>query len=349
MDVFQSLKRFIQPKQVCDDNSIFRLHYRVTFAILIGCSALVTARQYVGDPIDCIVEGVPSNVMDSYCWFSSTFIVTSRLNGVVGRDVAHPGLGNAVGEIDEVKHFKYYQWVCFVLAFQAMLFYVPHYIWKNIEQGRLELLTQDINCPIIEDEIKEKRIATLVWFIKHNWNQQNAYVFYFAFCELLNFLNVIGQMYLMNVFLNGDFLNYGINMIMETDGISSMERIFPKMTKCTFYQYGPSGSIKKHDGLCVLAVNIINEKIYFFLWFWFVFLAFVTGLSLICRLFILIVPQIRYYLLRARARMTSIRDIQLILKRSQIGDWFMLQQISQNVHPIVFKEFCELLVQTIYK
>ena len=49
------------------------------------------------------------------------------------------------------------------------------------------------------------------------------------------------------------------------------------MTKCTFHKFGPSGTVQAFDGLCVLPLNIINEKIYVFLWFWFVTLAFITA------------------------------------------------------------------------
>jgi hypothetical protein len=45
-----------------------------------------------------------------------------------------------------------------------------------------------------------------------------------------------------------------------------MAKVFPKVTKCTFFKYGPSGTVEKKDGLCVLPLNIINEKIYIFIW-----------------------------------------------------------------------------------
>ena len=51
-----------------------------------------------------------------------------------------------------------------------------------------------------------------------------------------------------------------------------------QITKCTFHKFGPSGTVEKKDGLCVLPLNIINEKIYVFLWFWFIFLAIVSGI-----------------------------------------------------------------------
>ena len=62
-----------------------------------------------------------------------------------------------------------------------------------------------------------------------------------------------------------------------------MARVFPKMTKCTFHKFGPSGTVEKFDGLCVLPLNIINEKIYVFLWFWFIILTVVTGMQVIYR------------------------------------------------------------------
>jgi hypothetical protein len=33
------------------------------------------------------------------------------------------------------------------------------------------------------------------------------------------------------------------------------------MTKCSLDMYGPSGTIQKLDGLCVLPINVLNEKV----------------------------------------------------------------------------------------
>ena len=55
-----------------------------------------------------------------------------------------------------------------------------------------------------------------------------------------------------------------------------MARVFPKVTKCTFHDFGPSGTIQTRDALCVLPLNIINEKIYIFLFLWLTILVSVS-------------------------------------------------------------------------
>ena len=38
------------------DNFAFKLHYRATFVVLLICMALVSARQYIGDPIQVSIS-----------------------------------------------------------------------------------------------------------------------------------------------------------------------------------------------------------------------------------------------------------------------------------------------------
>lgn len=75
-----------------------------------------------------------------------------------------------------------------------------------------------------------------------------------------------------------------------------------RVTKCHFHKYGPSGTIERHDAMCVLALNIINEKIYVFLWFWFIILAVLTSLYLLYVLAVISVPSMRRYMVERNAK-----------------------------------------------
>ena len=58
------------------------------------------------------------------------------------------------------------------------------------------------------------------------------------------------------------------SIFLQEDRLDPMIYIFPRMTKCTFHKFGASGEVEKHDALCILPLNIVNEKIYIFIWFW---------------------------------------------------------------------------------
>lgn len=342
-DVFGSVKGLLKIDSVCIDNNIFRLHYKATVVILVAFSLLVTSRQYIGDPIDCIVDDVPLNIMDTYCWIYSTFTIPNRIGGRVGKDVVQPGIASHVDGEDEVKYHRYYQWVCFVLFFQAMFFYLPRYMWKMWEGGRIKMLVLDLNCPIISDECKADRKKLLIDYFATNLHTQNFYAIRFFLCEFLNFVNVIAQIFFMDYFLDGEFSTYGSDVLKFTemepeDRADPMARVFPKVTKCTFHKYGPSGSIQKLDGLCVLPLNIVNEKIYVFLWFWFLFVAVLSGLNLVYRTAVVVMPKFRLLLLRARSRLAPQDEVETITKKCQIGDWFILYQLGKNIDPLIFKE-----------
>lgn len=342
-DVFGSVKGLLKLDSVRIDNNIFRLHYKATVVILIAFSLLVTSRQYIGDPIDCIVDEIPSNVMDTYCWIYSTFTVPSKIAGRVGKDVIHPGVGAFVENEDPVKYHKYYQWVCFVLFFQAILFYVPRYLWKTWEGNRIKMLVLDLNCPIVAEETKNDRKALLVEYFKTNLHTQNFYAYRFVICEVLNLVNVIGQIFFMDFFLDGEFSTYGRDVVRFTEmepeeRDDPMSRVFPKVTKCTFRKYGATGTVQNFDGLCVLPLNIVNEKIYVFLWFWFVILSVLTALSLVYRAAVLLSPTIREALLRARSRLAPHDQVKTIAQACDIGDWFVLYQLGANIDPLIYRE-----------
>lgn len=121
-------------------------------------------------------------------------------------------------------------------------------------------------------------------FLKH-LKVNRSWAYKLIFCEILNLLNVLLQIWFTNIFLGGQFYGLGLDFIRDDfKGImDSLDVVFPKVTKCHFYKYGPSGSIQKHDALCVMALNVVNEKIFTFLWFWYCVLIFISVIALIWR------------------------------------------------------------------
>jgi len=361
LDLFYQFTHFLKIQEsVTIDNNVFRLHYKASVMVLTMATLLVTARQYIGDPIDCMVEGIPGNIMDTYCWIHSTFSIPERFVGLQGHDIAHPGVAPIKMNGKEPVYHKYYQWVCFVLFFQAGLFYVPRYLWKATEGGRVNMLAADMYGPsmVINRDERSDRIKTIVKYFKEMRGGHFMYMMKFVGCEMLNLINVLGQMYFMDRFLGGEFSTYGLKVLHYTE-LDPKERedpmavVFPKVSKCSFHKYGVSGTIEVHDALCVLPLNIINEKIYIFLWFWFILIASITTIFLVYRVAIFFGPGIRVAMIQASCGRMSREKIEDLVcaphlsYTQQIGDFFLLHLISKNVEEVTMKELVEGLHQAL--
>lgn len=350
--LFGSLKSFIRIDDVVTDSFVFRLHHKFTVAILIGASLLVTSRQYFGDPIDCISrDDIPPNLLDTYCWIHATFSIVGSWNKTVGLDVPYPGVDKYLPGEQRVYH-KYYQWVCFVLFFQALCFYTPRYIWKLFESNRLRTILVGMNCPIIADADKRREI--LIRYFKNNIGGHKLYYISYVACEVLSFLNVIIQMYLIDSFLGGEFSTYGTNVIHFTDWDDNLRydpmiKVFPRLTKCTFHRYGSSGDVQKHDAMCILPINIINEKIYIFLWFWFYLLGFITFISLIWRFSTYTFKSARFFVFRQRAKFCPKQQIIQVFDILPVGDWFIVDMLGKNMDPVHFRDFINELNYSLTK
>jgi len=351
LGLFSSLREFITVDDVRIDSNTSRLHYKVTVLIFVTASLLVTSGQYIGDPIDCIVDGVPGGLMDTYCWIHSTFSIPSRWAGKIGVDVPHPGV-HPVVDGEEVKYHKYYQWVAFVLFLQAAMFYIPRYLWDSSEGGKIKMLVQGLQDPMISADDKKGQIDTIVKYFGLNRGAHGMYALRFFGVELLNFIHVIVQIYFTDFFLGYEFTTYGTDVLAYTneeaeDRPDPMKVVFPKVTKCTFHKYGPSGTVEKKDGLCVLPLNIINEKIYILIWFWLVFLAVVTGLVLLYRFALILGTQIRVAIIATKGtKKTKRSDVEAILEAEsdsrgflgKLGDWLVLYFVTRNLNALVVNE-----------
>ena len=91
-----------------------------------------------------------------------------------------------------------------------------------------------MNVPIVDAEAKEDRKKILVNYFTDNRNNHDFYAFRFFFCELLNFINVVGQIYFMDFFLGGEFTTYGSDVIAmsemeQNERVDPMAEVFPKV------------------------------------------------------------------------------------------------------------------------
>lgn len=69
------LSKYLQFKSIRIYDSVFTIHSRCTVVILLTCSLLLSARQYFGDPIQCISEEKNIEYIQSYCWTMGTYIL----------------------------------------------------------------------------------------------------------------------------------------------------------------------------------------------------------------------------------------------------------------------------------
>lgn len=127
---------------------------------------------------------------------------------------------------------------------------------------------------------------------------------------------------MVDSFLGGTFMSYGTDVLKysnmnQDDRVDPMIAIFPRVTKCTFHKFGPSGTIQKHDALCVLALNILNEKIYIFIWFWFILLAIMTGAALVYSMAVVLLPSTRETILKKRFKFTT-SGAKALIRKTQV-------------------------------
>jgi len=344
--LFDPLKKLLNLGKTVTDNYAFRLHYKITVTIFMLFTILVTAKQFFGDPINCLVEGVPDKIVNVYCWVTGTFTIPEL---AVNQDrLAYPGIGTYNKHYHTKTYHKYYQWVCFVVFGQALMFYLPRHIWTMIEGGRMKFIVAGLKEFLADEEAINKNVEKLEKnYAVHRGYRNNFYAYKFFFCEFLNFVNVVFQILLTNRFLGGLFMEYGSRYLQAhalTDkDIDPVHQVFPKVTKCEFAVHTPSGDIKESDALCVLPLNIVNEKIYLVMWVWLMFLVVLSSISLLYRTAVICLPSVRTLVFFHTNNSSKAYDIRAVCSHVQLGDWFVLRLIQKNVEERVFARFLERL------
>jgi hypothetical protein len=377
--VFSKLKEVFhlkRPEKVLTTNFLFRTYVILTPTIFFLFSILVFAQQLLQSHIRCLKPNgadIRTSVINQYCFIMGTYTVPSLYGSPTA---AHVGVGQHIPSQSESHHHHYFQWVPFVLFIQAMIFHLPNLLWKTIEKCRIQgycsptaenlpsLRIRKTSSKSCEDDVTQRVLDNAgykyVSSLGYNW----FYAGSFFTLELLNMFIMIGSFALTDWFLSGQFQNYGLDWMRYLRGensslifnpateaslpsnlISPMDKMFPKVTKCSFKTFGPSGGIVNYDILCVLSLNVIHEKIYLILWFWFALLFFLSCVGTFYRVFLWAFPSARNSLLLRRTVGKDDRVIlkDKILRRIDYSDWFILKRISDNVDRFQFVNFAKVI------
>ncbi|CAD5224401.1 unnamed protein product [Bursaphelenchus xylophilus] len=307
-----SALRLLEPR--VDDDIVDRMHYLYTSILLLMFALLVSAKQYVGHPIECFVPAQFTHAMEqyseNYCWVQNTFFIPF-----------HDHIPHRIEE-REKRQIGYYQWVPFVLSIAALMFHMPASMWRMLSNQSglnvglvLQTACQDTN---IDPDIREKTVDVLTRHIdealqyQRDFGSKNKSVFIFAlvnmgkvygayvclvymFIKFFHLANVMVQFYALNAFLEtSDYPLFGghviYDLMMNKEWKESGK--FPRVTLCDF-EIRVLGNIHRHTVQCVLVVNMFTEKIFVFLWLWFVFLALLSTVNISAWMATLAIPVCR--------------------------------------------------------
>ena len=363
IDLFKEASKYFSLEAVDIDNWSFKLFSKVTVGIFVASAMFSAASSYSGKAISC--KG-GEEYAEQFCWLHGTRKYPDECPGG--------------SESDEENHnTEYYLWVSMVLFLNGVLFMIPDKLWRYFEDGMLEQFGSNkrefLDDPKIDrSENENQNNGNIVNITNDGANASNShgsntrpnhgkhveifkklskklcrkYFYTFVACEMLNIVIAITSFVFTNAFLSGHFYTYGSNVVSFGSGYDTtndpMCSLFPTVVSCTYTLFGPSGALGTRNDVCILGQNILNQKIYFFLWLWFMVLFFVSGYIIIDRIMCTLMPWYQRQVIASHLKSTkSIRVENLKNFPHGIGRWFVLAQLGRNSCPYKYRNFLEKL------
>jgi hypothetical protein len=158
------------------------------------------------------------------------------------------------------------------------------YTKKNLNDSLLDVTTH--SCPAISrNRFIQKLIIlfkTAFTIITHPYKTKNYLLFLYFLYKLIFLLNVCFQLYMLDYFIGNNFYKCGFALINSM--INQLEwsaiNYFPRTTLCEIY-IREINHVHPYVIQCLLRINLFNEVIFIFVWFWLVALLVLIVIDLI--------------------------------------------------------------------
>ena len=168
-------------------------------------------------------------------------------------------------------------------------------------------------------------------------SRYTMYQINFAICETANLVLVLASIQVTHWLLNNKFWSYGLEVISylhhyQGDHLTGqrlhdpMCEVFPTEVQCTLRYGGNGGFDNVQNILCILGNNLFNQKYFFLLWVWWMFVLLISVIGLVLRIFRIINPFFSKCLF-----LRKYHGNQLYGVRTSSADSFILETISDNL------------------
>ena len=183
--------------------------------------------------------------------------------------------------------------------------------------------------------------SSILWYFYGNY-----LIVFYCILKLIYIFNIIAQIYWMNIFLDTNYYAYGWHVManmLQGKGWSTSDR-FPRVTLCDF-PIRTLGNVQNYTVQCSLPLNLFNEAIFIFLWWWYVFVGVATVGSLILWLLTsLYIPQQKNFIKSRLIAMDKLKrdsdeDVGTFVRNFLRRDGlFIIRMVAKNASDLIAAE-----------
>ncbi|KAE9549809.1 hypothetical protein FO519_006974 [Halicephalobus sp. NKZ332] len=349
------------------DDAVDRLNYATTAKFLSVFAMILVTKQAIGQPLQCFIPAEYTKTwekyIESYCFVENTYFVNASSKTFPDDP-----------SVRQNYELKYYQWMPYIFLFEAIICYIPkmifkilyswsdvrvtdiiQYAWQKVKNSKTgkempkvcdtEELCNTIAEKLIVAKTKESRVVFVSYL--------TTIYFLMKFCALLA---IILQLQILQFFINADSVFWGFGLLKDLTSGSDwrVNGYFPRVTFCDL-QTRDLGQQRPHTIQCVLMLNMFIEKIYLFLWAWFLFTFVLTVVNILWWASKVVfinrrVKMINDALAQSGVEDRDARDIkEFIVKYLRSDGIVVLKLIEANVGYIMMSDVCKRLWENYFQ